>query len=180
MKKNYCLNRELNVTFIKKGLYNNERKCDYYISKGNRGDGRVFCEQNKNLPQHLIIAGETNVTKLSNYIPFLIKNNLVLIKIDAEGCEELALEGGMQLITKYHIPFIFLEFNPESLQQHGTDPKKFLNIFLKNGYLFPSYNFFDSEYLSVEEIMGKVNGSMNLYIINRRVSRKYNNIANND
>ena len=173
LKKNYCLNRELNITFINKGLYNDERKCNYYVSKGNRGDGWIFCNKNENLPQHLIKEGETTLTKLSHYIPFLIKHNLALIKNDAEGCEEMALEGGIQLISKYHIPFIYLEFNPESLQQHGTAPRKFLKMFIKNGYLFASYNFFDDVFLSIDEIMGKVNGTMNLYIVNRRVSRKY-------
>ena len=38
LHKNYCLNRKLNVTLIRKGLYTEEKNCDFYISKGNIGD----------------------------------------------------------------------------------------------------------------------------------------------
>ena len=176
LKKNYCLNRELNVTFINKGLYNDEQKCDLYINKNNKGDGIVFCENNNQIPENLIKKEQVTLTKLSNYIQFLLNRNLALIKIDIEGAEEKAFEGGIKLLTKYHIPFIFLEFNPESLRQHGTDPKQFLKMFLKNGYRFPSYNFFDNDFLSIDEIMERSNGTtMNLYIIHGKMSRKYLN-----
>ena len=50
LKNNYYLNKELNITFIKKGLYNSEKKCDFYKSKGNCGDGFVFsCSIDVNL-----------------------------------------------------------------------------------------------------------------------------------
>ena len=39
-----------------------------------------------------------------------------MIKIDIEGSEAKAIEGGIELITKYHIPFIFLEFSPSMLK----------------------------------------------------------------
>ena len=175
MKKNYCLNRELNVTFINKGLYNDDKKCDLYINKENKGDGIVFCEKNNQIPENLIKKEQVTLTKLSNYMQFLLERNLALIKIDIEGAEERAFEGGIKLLSKYRIPFIFLEFNPESLRQHGTDPRKFLKMFLKYGYRFPFYNFFDNDFLSIDEIMEKTNGTMNLYIIHGKMSRKYLN-----
>ena len=176
LKKNYCLNKELNITFIKKGLYNSEKKCDFYKSKGNCGDGFVFCDKKGNLPSHLEKSEEVTLTKLENYIPFLSKHNLGLIKIDVEGAEEKVLEGGIQLLSKYHVPFIFLEFNPDSLKLHGTDPKKFLKMFHKYGYKFPSYNFFDNEFLSVDEILERTNKTYNLYIVYHRISKKYHNL----
>ena len=175
LKKNYCLNRELNVTFINKGLYNDDKKCDLYINKENKGDGIVFCEKNNQIPENLIKKEQVTLTKLSNYMQFLLERNLALIKIDIEGAEERAFEGGIKLLSKYRIPFIFLEFNPESLRQHGTDPRKFLKMFLKYGYRFPFYNFFDNDFLSIDEIMEKTNGTMNLYIIHGKMSRKYLN-----
>ena len=175
LKKNFCLNRELNVTFINKGLYNDDQKCDLYINKENKGDGIVFCENNNQIPTNLIKKEQVTLTKLNNYIEFLKEKNLALIKIDIEGAEERAFEGGIKLLSKYHIPFIFLEFNPESLRQHGTDPIKFLKMFLKYGYRFPSYNFFDNDFLSIDEIMERTNGTMNLYIIHGKISRKYLN-----
>ena len=73
LKKNYCLNRELNVTFINKGLYNDEQKCDLYINKNNKGDGIVFCENNNQIPENLIKKEQVTLTKLSNYIQFFIE-----------------------------------------------------------------------------------------------------------
>ena len=69
----------------------------------------VICDTNIRRPSFLFSkrTGEIFLTRLSNYIPFLIGKNLALIKIDIEGSEGKALESGIELITKYHIPFIF-------------------------------------------------------------------------
>ena len=140
--KNYCLNRELNITLIRKGLYTEEKKCDFYISKGNIGDGLVFCDKNKTISTNLMKSGEIVLTRLSNYVSFLSRNNLALIKIDVESCEEKALKSGIDLIIKYNVPFIFLEFTPSSLEEHGSNPREFLMLFEKNGYKFSKFDFF--------------------------------------
>ena len=175
-KKNYCLNRELNITIINKGLYDDEKKCNYYTFEENKAYGTVFCDENKNISKHLKKSGQVHLTKLSNYIPFLLNKKLVLMKIKIDGSEGKAIEGGIKLITKYHIPFIFLEFNPEGLEKHGIDPIKFLKMFLKYGYKFPDNNFFDSEFLSINDIMEKTNGTLNLYIVQNRINKKYHDI----
>jgi hypothetical protein len=108
-------------------------------------------------------------------MPFLVNNKLAVMKIKIDGSEGKAIEGGIKLITKYHIPFIFLEFNPKGLEQHGTDPIKFLKMFLRYGYKFPNNNFFDSEFLSINDIMEKINQTLNLYIVKSRIVRKYQN-----
>ena len=165
LRKNYCLNRELNVTLIKKGLYTDEKTCVFYISKGNIGDGWVLCDKNTTVPKHLIKSGETILTRLSNYIPFLIKNNLALIKIDVEGSEEKALTGGIELIIKYNVPFILLEYAPLALKVHGTDCRAFLKLFEANGYKFSKSNFFDSYHPSADDIFKIKNEIVNLYIV---------------
>ena len=175
LNKNLCINKELNITLIKKGLYNEERKCDFFINQENIGDGWVFCDKKENLPGHLKKTGEVMVTKLENYVQFLTQNNLGLIKIDIEGAEEKALESGFTLISKYRVPFIFMEFNPRALEAHGTDPRKFLKRFLKYGYRFARYNFFDNDFYPIDEIMGRTNdGSiMNLFIVHYKITKKY-------
>jgi len=178
LKKNYCLNREFNLTLIKKGLYTEERKCDYYLNSKSKSSGKVFCDVKQNLPSDLIKSGESTLTRLSNYLNFLSNQNLALVKISVEGLEEKAILGGIELITNYHVPYIYLEFNPESLREHGTDPAKFLKIFIRNKYRFPFYNFFDDEFLSIDEIMTKAkrhNGKINIYIAHSRMIRKYQN-----
>ena len=174
-KKNYCLNDEVNITIINKGLYDDEKKCNYYTKEENKAYGTVFCEENKNITKNLNESGQVILTKLSNYMQFLLNNKLAVMKIKIDGSEGKAIEGGIKLITKYHIPFIFLEFNPKGLEQHGTDPIKFLKMFLRYGYKFPNNNFFDSEFLSINDIMEKINQTLNLYIVKSRIIRKYQN-----
>ena len=115
------------------------------------------------------------VTKLENYVQFLTQNNLGLIKIDIEGAEEKALESGFTLISKYRVPFIFMEFNPRALEAHGTDPRKFLKRFLKYGYRFARYNFFDNDFYPIDEIMGRTNdgSNINLFIVHYKITKKY-------
>jgi len=163
LRKNYCLNPNLNIIFIKKGLYNEEKKCDHYILRGNVGNGMIICDNNVTVPYGLIKSSEIIITKLSNYIEFLSKRNLALIKIDIEGSEGKAIESGIELITNYHVPFIFLDFTPKSLRLHGTDPMKFLEMFENNGYKFPKDSFFDNKYYTKQELM--VDGLFDLFIV---------------
>ena len=170
LRKNFCLNQDLNITLIKKGLYTEEKSCNFYISRGNIGDGWVFCDKNSTIPSHIIKTGETYLTKLSNYIDFLSTKNLALIKIDVEGSEGKAIESGIELFSKYHIPFIFLEFTPEALTDHGTDPIKLLEIFEKNEYKFAKDNFLDKNYYSISEILERSkNGFINLFIVHSNI-----------
>lgn len=177
LRKNLCINRGLNITLIKKALYSGEGKCDFYNSQENVGDGWVFCDSDEKIPEHLKKEGEVNVTRLQNYVPFLLQNNLGLIKIDVEGSEEKALDSGFKLISKYRVPFIFMEFNAKALEAHGTNPRKFLKRFLKNGYRFASYNFFDNNFISIDEIIGRTNdgSNMNLHIVHSKITKKYYN-----
>jgi len=100
LRKNYCINPNLNVIFIKKSLYNEEKKYNHYILRGNIGNGMILCDNNINVPYDLIKNGDTNMTKLSNYIEFLSTRNLALIKIDVEGSEGRAIKSGIELLFK--------------------------------------------------------------------------------
>ena len=175
LHKNYCLNRKLNVTLIRKGLYTEEKNCDFYISKGNIGDGWVLCDKNaSDIPKHLIKSGQTILTRLSNYVSFLSKNNLALIKIDVEGSEEKSLTSGLDLFTKYNIPFIFLEFTPDSLKIHNSEPKEFLMLFERNGYKFSTDDFLSGQYKTADEIIQQVKGYVNLYIVHSSILNDIN------
>ena len=89
LKKNYCLNKDIKITIINKGLYSEEKKCDLHLQIENVGNGMAICDnQGINLP-YFLQKNRTEIilTKLSNYIPFLSEKNLALIKIDVEGSE---------------------------------------------------------------------------------------------
>lgn len=165
LRKNYCLNREANLTIIKKGLYNKEKKCGLYSETRNKGNGMIICDKGKNvIPNNFIKNGEFELTKLSNYVDFLSNNNLALIKIDIEGAEEKGFKGGLDLITKYHIPFILMEFCPAFLKLHDTVPLKFLRMFKSNGYQISNEDFFSRKYVNIHQIAKADNNIINLYI----------------
>ena len=164
LKKNFCLNKDIDMTIINKGIGLEEEKCLLHHPSKNIGDAIILCGENVNIPRkNEDIIEEIKFTKLSNYIPFLKNKNLALIKIDIEGSEGKAINSGIELITKYHIPFIFLEFVPDYLKMQGTDPKEFLEIFEKNGYKISLDNFLSQKYLPIEQILQL--SDINLYIV---------------
>ena len=166
LHKNYCLNKEVNITIINKGLYNEDKKCDIYNTNWNVGNGMIFCDKNSTIPKYFNPnkTDEIILTKLSNYIPLLSDKNIVLIKIDIEGSEGKVFQGGIELITKYHVPLIFLEFSPNSLRMHDTDPKAFLQLFIDNGYKIGLSGFFDKTIYQIEDIIKKTKQFTTLYI----------------
>ena len=134
--KNYCLNQDINMRIINKGLDVEDKKCTYKTSSGNQGNGWVLCENRDRFRSDL--DGETvnnvELTKLSKYYNYLSKKNLAFIKMDVEGSEANVLEGGKELITKYHVPFVVLEFTPNYLKELDSDPEKLIQFFINNGY----------------------------------------------
>ena len=85
-----------------------------------------------------------------------------MIKMDIEGSEGKAFESGIELITKYHVPFIFMEFVPPSLSKFGTNPQTFLETFIKNGYKINMLNFFEKKNYEIKHL---IKGNKNLYIV---------------
>ena len=109
---------------------------------------------------------ENNVelTKLSRYYKYLSKKNLAFIKMDVEGSEANVLEGGKELITKYHVPFLMIEYETTFLEDHGTKVLEFLQFFENNGYKICLSDFFCKRYTSPSEII-KIKGILNLFIV---------------
>ena len=128
----------------------------------------IICEQRKDIPHILEKKSQVILTKLSNFIPYLSTKNLAFIKIDVEGTEESVILSGIELLTKYHVPFIFLEYCPDNLKLHDVDKKKFLEIFDKNGYKISVNSFFDKNYTSIDYLASK-NDLINLYIVYEKI-----------
>ena len=95
--------------------------------------------------------------------------------MDVEGSEGKAILGGIELITKYNVPFILLEFSPDCLKLHGTDPKEFLTLFEQNGYKFLNSSFFGKNYLSVDHIISKYTNITDLYIVHSSIIKEQKN-----
>ena len=160
LNKNFCLNKNLNITIINKGLYTEEKICNILSAKNNIGNGMINC--NENIVNNTINNGKIILTKFRNYLSFFENKNLAMIKMDIEGSEGKAFESGIEFITKYHVPFIFIEFTPNLLKENGTNPKKFLEMFIRNGYKINLQNFFEQKVYDIEYIPKKIK---NLYIV---------------
>ena len=164
LKKNFCKNKDINITIINKGIGLEEEKCLLHHPKANRGNGVILCGDKTNIPINSEGLTEKVIfTRLSNYISLLSKKNLALIKMDIEGSEGKAIESGIELITKYHIPFIVTKFNIDYLKMQGTDPKIFLERFEKNGYKFSIVDFLSNKFISIDSLLKLP--ITNLYII---------------
>ena len=167
-RKNYCLlNRNSNVIIITKGLNNEEKICEYYMQKIATTNGLTLCNDNKDkiVTGNFIKHSKVVLTKLSNFIPFLSKKNVALIKIDIEGSEGIVIENGIDLIRKYKVPFVFIEFTPKLLIEHKTDSKKFIQIFLDNGYKISTEGFLSNNYISYDELLQITGYQINIYLV---------------
>lgn len=162
LNKNYCLNNNTNIILINKGLDIEETNISIYHPLINIGNAISSNDaHNSNIKNY--IKEEIILTKLEKYIPYLVNKNLALMKLDIEGSEGKAIESGKELITKYHIPFIFMEWTPKALKLKGTDPELFLKLFIDNGYKISKKDFLSGEYCSFDEIINIE--VINLYII---------------
>lgn len=65
LRKNLCLNQNLNITLINKGLFTEEKKCDYYYNRGNIGNGMIQCNKNS---QSLIKVHSRSLLILMNLL----------------------------------------------------------------------------------------------------------------
>lgn len=91
--KNYCLNKELRMTIINKGLGNSIKESSLCHPFKNIGNAIEFTEKN-NSKINDCLKEDIKLTTLNNYISFLKSKYLALIKLDIEGSEGKAIEGG--------------------------------------------------------------------------------------
>lgn len=172
--KNYCqFNRNSNVIIVNKGLNTEEMSCDYYEDVYYFSNGMVICNKtkiyDKQIRKRFKKISKIKLTKLSYFFPYLKDKNVALIKLDVEGSEGKAIESGIELITKFHVPFIILEFTPTFLLEHGTDPEKFLKLFVDNGYKISVKGFINNKFITIENFMKIVRHHINCYFINKDI-----------
>ena len=173
LKKNFCRNNKdffgnlSSVYIINEVLYPFETYCDYYKDKKNSKKNLVLCDKSKekNLDKDYIKIDQVKTTKLSNFLPLITNKHVILIRLDLEYEGEMAILSGKELIYKYHIPYIFIEFNMLMFALHETRPQDFLRFFTENGYKISLQGFLTDEFISVEEIMKTNFITINLYLV---------------
>lgn len=175
-KKNFCLlNNHSNIIIVPKGLGIEEKICHYFNHKSNPGNGMVICDNKDNLNDKIlgkafIKESEVEITTLNYFIPYLCDKNVALIKLDVEGNELQILKGGSKLITKYHVPFVVLEFSPSHLKEVGSEPRKLAEFFVDNGYKISLEGFLSKNYITVDELLNKTVIQINCYFIHNSMS----------
>ena len=176
--KNFCyLNRNSNVYIVTKGLGTENKICNYFIQNNNTGNGMVVCQKKDVLKDTLLKKrftkiNEVEIITLNSFIPYLSDKNIALIKIDVEGNEFQVIEGGKELITKYHVPFVVLEFTPTYLKELGTAPLKLVQFFIDNDYKISVDGFLSKRFITVEELFAKVNIQIDCYFIHSSIINK--------
>ena len=128
----------------------------------------VICNQRNNILRSFRKRSVIILTELKNFIPFLSKKHVAFIKIDIEGAEVAAILSGIELISIYHVPFIFLEYCPSYIRIHDVNNTKYLKMFEDNGYKMSISNFIDKTYVSVE-YLAKISKCFDLYIIYTKI-----------
>ena len=168
--KNYCLNKDVKVTLINKGLDTEDKKCKLQIARNNNGNGMIMCENRDKsyIDFNGEIFNDIELTKLSKYIKFLSEQNLAFMKIDVEGAEGTIIKGGKEIISEYHIPFIAMEYNKKMIESHGVNATEFLLFIENNGYKFSLIDFFSQQYISALELTKKHN-ILNLFIVHEKI-----------
>ena len=158
LKKNYCqINRNAeNIIIINRGVSNQEKICNYYTQITGLGNGMLKCDESKetivNDGFHWKKTFEVPIIKLSSFIPYLAKKNLALIKLDIEGSEALVMQDAIELITKYHIPYIFSEFSVNMITEHGNNPREYIKLFIDNGYKVNKEGFLSQNFIPPEKV----------------------------
>ena len=172
LKKNFCnLIKDSNVVIISKGLGSEEKNCSYFIEKHNAGNGMVICDNSKEKLNNEYLKkiykkeNEIEITTLNSFMPYLSNKNIALMKIDVEGHEFQILQGGKELITKYHVPYVVLELTPELLKEVGSEPKDLVQFFVDNGYNISLDGFLSKNYITVDKLLYKARKQANCYFI---------------
>lgn len=173
LKKNFCRNNKdffgpaSTITIINEALYPIETFCDYYKDLKNSKKNLILCDESKekNLDQEYIKIDRIKTTKLSNFIPLINDKRITLLRFDLEYEGEKAIESGKELITKYHIPYILIEFNMLMFALHETRPQDFLLFFTQNGYKISLNGFLTDKFISIEDIMRTNFITINLYLV---------------
>lgn len=137
------------------------------INKGvSNQNGTLYWKEDENQPGNAILTSKGTikvpVTTLDDIVKVYSINKINFIKIDIEGMEWEAFEGGKTSIEK-HKPIILFETLPSTPKKRGFSPiKKILNFVKPLGYELYKINF-DGSY----EITNAENLTHNTLIVHK-------------
>ena len=176
LKKNYCRNikniieentNNLTITLINTAIYPTEATCGYYQDIKNSKKDLVICDLRKedNFNIDYMKMDLVNSTNLGDFIPIINHKKITLLRLDLEFEGENAIKSGIKLITKYHIPYIFIEFNFLIFSIHMTTAQEFFQFFIDNGYKISLNGFLTNDFIDIDELMIIRATRINLYFV---------------
>ena len=176
LKKNYCRNikniieentNNLTITLINRAIYPTEATCGYYQDIKNSKKDLVICDLRKedNFNIDYMKMDLVNSTNLGDFIPIINHKKITLLRLDLEFEGENAIKSGIKLITKYHIPYIFIEFNFLIFSIHMTTAQEFFKLFIDNGYKISLNGFLTNDFIDIDELMIIRATRINLYFV---------------
>lgn len=121
LRSSICMNNLSSlVTVINIGLSNVTSICEIVSGSGNRGNGILNCHNHtlrKQLPNDAISRGIIQVERLDDILPSNTPSilHIPLFKIDVEGQEGFAIEGGHQLFSDPVLTRGIIEMNTDNL-----------------------------------------------------------------
>ena len=172
LKKNYCRNNrdffgdKSSLIIINKGLYTDERVCDYYKDVKNKEKDLIFCDKSKNnnLDKGYKKIESVEMAKLNDYLQYFDNRKVALVRIDLDAEGAKAIETGKILFSQFHVPYVFIEFNKKAFLERETKPENFFKEFLDDGYKISFDGFFDNQRKTVEEIINSEQDRIYLYL----------------
>ena len=176
LKKNYCRNikniieentNNLTITLINRAIYPTEATCGYYQDIKNSKKDLVICDLRKedNFNIDYMKMDLVNSTNLGDFIPIINHKKIALLRLDLEFEGENAIKSGIKLITKYYIPYIFIEFNFLIFSIHMTTAQEFFQFFIDNGYKISLNGFLTNDFIDIDELMIIRATRINLYFV---------------
>lgn len=125
MRANIGLNHFSNIEILNNPLARQKKTVEFYLQ---HDSGR-----NSAWRDHTAVTEEVEVETCT--LDDICEDRRIpkLIKLDIEGSEFEALQGGKYLLSM-HPPFVVLEINPEALGHMGTSPLEIRDLMQKHGY----------------------------------------------
>ncbi len=159
LKKNVEVNNYQNIVLEKKGVSDHNGINKFFLSSKNTGMHSL--QKIRDDSREVKI----DVIKLDDYFSTLdLVKKISLIKIDVEGAEFQVLNG-MRTILKNENLKLLIEFIPEHLKKHGTNPSDVLKILEDNNFKIYQINENTKqiELKNSEDIMNNSEIGRNIY-----------------
>ena len=125
LSKNISSCKYKNVLSFQVAASDSRKKLPLFISKENRGDNRLY--QNNQKRDSILVDCIT--------VDELLKENKIsrldFIKIDVQGYEPKVFKGMKNIINSQKNITVLTEFWPKGILQAGSNPKYFLNMLRK-------------------------------------------------